>query len=73
MHDVDGLVKLVDLDLIESSDWVLTPGHYVGVAQEEIDEDFDFEEALKDLHIELQGLNDESVQLALTIARNFVV
>ena len=38
---------------------------------EEVDEDFDFEETLKDIHIELSGLNEEAVQLAAQIAKNF--
>ena len=69
--DVEGLVKLVDKTEIEAADWSLTPGRYVGVAPEEVDEDFDFEEALRDIHIELQGLNNEAVELTEKIARNF--
>ena len=71
LRDVEGLVKRVDIADIEAADWSLTPGRYVGVAPEEVDEDFDFEEALRDIHIELQGLNTEAVELAETIARNF--
>lgn len=71
LRDVAGLVRLVDIKDIEAADWSLTPGRYVGVAPEEVDEDFDFEEALRDIHIELQGLNSEAVELAETIARNF--
>ena len=70
--DVEGLVKLVDIKEIEANDWSLTPGRYVGVAPEEEDEDFDFEETLRDIHVELQGLNDEAVVLAEKIAQNFV-
>lgn len=69
--DVEGLVKLVDKADIEAADWSLTPGRYVGVAPEEVDEEFDFEEALRDIHIELQGLNSEAIELAEKIARNF--
>jgi type I restriction enzyme M protein len=32
LRDVEGLVKLVDRSEIESNDWSLTPGRYVGVA-----------------------------------------
>jgi len=71
LRDVDGLVKLVDIRDIEAADWSLTPGRYVGVAPEEVDEDFDFEETLKDIHIELKGLNAEALELAEKIARNF--
>ena len=69
--DVEGLVKLVDSDEIETHDWSLTPGRYVGVAPEEEDEDFDFEETLRSIHIDLKGLNEEAAELAARIARNF--
>ncbi len=71
LRDVPGLVKLVSRAEIEANDWSLTPGRYVGVAPEEVDADFDFEAALKDIHIELKGLNDEAVELAAKIMRNF--
>lgn len=71
LRDVEGLVKLVDISEIDAADWSLTPGRYVGVAPEEVDEDFDFEEALTDIHIELKGLNAEAVELAEKITHNF--
>ena len=70
-RDVEGLVKLVDRAEVEANDWSLTPGRYVGVAPEEEDEDFDFEETLRDLHVELAGLNTEAAELAEKIAKNF--
>lgn len=69
--DVEGLVKLVSRADIESHDWSLTPGRYVGVAPEEVDEDFDFEEVLRSIHIDLKGLNEEAAELAAKIAQNF--
>ena len=71
LRNIEGLVKLVDRAEIEAHDWSLTPGRYVGIAPEEVDEDFDFEEALRSIHIDLTGLNDEAVQLAAKIAQNF--
>ena len=71
LRDVAGLVKLVDQTEIEANDWSLTPGRYVGVAPEEVDEDFDFEEALRDIHVELEDLNAEAGKLATTIKKNF--
>lgn len=71
LRDVEGLVKLVDRKEIESHDWSLTPGRYVGVAPEDVDEEFDFEEALRSIHIDLKGLNEEAAALAARIARNF--
>jgi type I restriction enzyme M protein len=69
--DVPGLVKVVSLDELEKADWSLTPGRYVGVAPPEVDEDFDFEEALRTLHTELAGLDQEAVELAKTIQKSF--
>jgi type I restriction enzyme M protein len=69
--DVEGLVKLVDIEEIKVNDWSLTPGRYVGVAPEEEDEDFDFEETLRNIHIELNGLNEEAALLATQIQKNF--
>ncbi len=71
LRDVEGLVKLVDRDKMKSHDWSLTPGRYVGVAPEEVNEDFDFEEALRSIHIDLKGLNEEAAQLMALIAKNF--
>ena len=71
LRDVEGLVKLVDRAETAAHDWSLTPGRYVGVAPEEEDEEFDFEEALRSIHIDLKGLNEEAVALAARIARNF--
>jgi type I restriction enzyme M protein len=71
LRDVEGLVKLVDVKEIEANGWSLTPGRYVGVAPEKEDEDFDFEEALREIHVELEDLNAEAEKLAATIKRNF--
>jgi type I restriction enzyme M protein len=71
LADVEGLVKLVDRKEIAKNDWSLTPGRYVGVAPVEEDEDFDFEETLRDIHTELADLNHEAAQLAVTIQKNF--
>ncbi|GMV23482.1 MAG: hypothetical protein AMXMBFR57_34310 [Acidimicrobiia bacterium] len=71
LRDVEGLVKLVDRKDIEANDWSLTPGRYVGVAPEEVDQDFDFEEALRSIHIDLKGLNEEAAELAARISKNF--
>ena len=71
LRDVEGLVKLVDLKELQENDWSLTPGRYVGVTPEEEDDDFDFEEALREIHVELEGLNSEATILASTIKRNF--
>ena len=56
-RDVMGLCKAVTRDEIEAADWSLTPGRYVGVAAVEEDEDFDFGEAMREIHAELADLN----------------
>lgn len=71
LRDIEGLVKLVNRAEIEDNDWSLTPGRYVGVAPEEVDENFDFEETLRTIHVELEDLNAEAVELAATIKNNF--
>jgi len=68
---VPGLCKAVALAEIEAADWSLTPGRYVGVAPQEVDEDFDFEQTLRDIHIELVDLNRDAVELAAKIQENF--
>jgi len=55
---------------IKSKDWSLSPGRYVGV-DTTTDEDFDYEEQLNEIHIELDGLNDEAVALAKVISENY--
>jgi type I restriction enzyme M protein len=71
LRDVAGLVRLVTIDEIAANDWSLTPGRYVGVAPEEVDEAFDFEETMREIHVELEDLNREAITLAATIKRNF--
>ena len=70
-NDVEGLVKLVNRAEIAANDWSLSPGRYVGVAPEAEDEGFDFAEALRNIHAELDDLNAEAVALAATIQKNF--
>jgi len=70
MVAVPGLCKVVSRAEIEAADWSLTPGRYVGVAPVEVDEDFDFEQTLKDIHVELADLNREAVELAARIQVN---
>ncbi len=68
---VPGLCRMVTRAEIEAADWSLTPGRYVGVAAAEVDDDFDFEKTLSDIHIELADLNQEALTLAAKIQQNF--
>ena len=69
--DVEGLVKVVARDDLVENDWSLTPGRYVGVSPEEEDEDFDFEATIREIHCELEILNEEAVERAAKISLNF--
>ncbi|HSB04306.1 MAG TPA: N-6 DNA methylase, partial [Thermodesulfobacteriota bacterium] len=69
LQAVPGLVKLVDRKEIEAADWSLTC--YVGVAPPEEDEDFDFEQTIRDIQTELADLNKEATVLAAKIQANF--
>lgn len=71
MQDVPGLCKVVSQADIEAADWSLTPGRFVGVAPAEVDDDFDFEQTLRDIHVELADLNRESLELTAKIQENF--
>jgi type I restriction enzyme M protein len=71
MRAVPGLCKVVTRAEIAAADWSLTPGRYVGVAPPEVDENFDFEQTLRDIHVELADLNREAVELAGRIQENF--
>lgn len=68
--DVEGLCKVVTQSEIEAKDWSLSPGRYVGV-DTSTDDDFDYEERLNEIHIELDGLNEEAIALAKTISENY--
>jgi type I restriction enzyme M protein len=43
----------------------------VGVVPEVADDGFDFEEAPREIHVELEDLNAEAVKLAAKIKKNF--
>ncbi len=70
-RDVAGLCRVVSRAEIAAADFSLTPGRYVGVAPAEIDEDFDFGQALRDIHVELADLTKEACALAAKIQKNF--
>ena len=69
-QDVPGLCKVATLDEIAAQGWSLNPGRYVGVPEREEDPDFDFEEALTELHEELEVLNLEAHELEARIGEN---
>ena len=68
--DVLGLCKVATIEQIEAQGWSLNPGRYVGVAEREDPEDFDFLESLEVLNEELEVLNQEGAELEMRIAEN---
>jgi type I restriction enzyme M protein len=71
MADVLGLCKIVSKSEIKAADWSLTPGRFVGIAPSLVDDDFDFEQSMRDLHFELAELNVEADALSAKINDNF--
>jgi type I restriction enzyme M protein len=67
--DIAGLCKVVAKEEIAQNDYSLTAGRYVGVAPH-IDEDFDYEERMAEIKVELQSLNEEATTLAEQIQIN---
>ena len=58
-HDVLGLCKISTIQEIEEKNYSLTPGAYVGVAEQE-DDGVDFHERMTEIHAELAHLNKEA-------------
>ena len=57
--DVLGLCKIATIQEIEEKNYSLTPGAYVGVAEQE-DDGVDFHERMNEIHAELAQLNSEA-------------
>ena len=58
-QDVLGLCKMATIQEIEEKNYSLTPGAYVGVAEQE-DDGVDFHERMNEIHTELAQLNEEA-------------
>ena len=58
-QDVLGLCKIATIQEIEEKNYSLTPGAYVGVAEQE-DDGVDFHERMTEIHDELARLNTEA-------------
>jgi len=70
-QDIPGFCKSASLDGeggVRALDYVLTPGRYVGLPDEE--DDFDFEERIKTLTAELKAQMEESAKLDERIKEN---
>lgn len=62
LEDEKGFCASVTTEEIEKQDFILTPGRYVGIAEQE-DDGEPFEEKMKRLTTELSGLFEKSHQL----------
>lgn len=67
-EDIPGFCKSATLDEVRALDYVLTPGRYVGLPEE--DDDFDFEERVKKLTTELKEQMEASAKLDERIKEN---
>ena len=67
--DVAGLCKIATRAEIAEKNYSLTPGAYVGVAEVQEDDE-NFEERMKEIHKELNTLQNESNDLMATINAN---
>lgn len=67
-QDVPGFCKAVSLDEIRTKDYVLTPGRYIGLPDDE--DDFDFAERFGKLKAELLEQMQEEVRLNEVIREN---
>ena len=65
-EDIEGLCKVASMDDIIENDYILTPGRYVGFSIQ-IDEDFDYQGRMSEIHDELGTLNSESGELMQAI------
>jgi type I restriction enzyme M protein len=67
-QDIPGFCKSVTLDEIREKDYVLTPGRYIGLPED--DDDFDFAERFGKLKAELDEQMNEETRLNELICQN---
>jgi len=68
-EDTPGYCKSASLEDIQKNDYVLTPGRYVGVAEEE-DDGIPFEDKMTELTATLKSQMDEAENLDADIKEN---
>ena len=69
-QDIAGLCKIATIQEIEEKNYSLTPGAYVGVAEQE-DDGVDFNERMTEIHDELARLNTEANTLMTEILKEW--
>ena len=67
-EDIKGFCNSVSIDRVRELDYVLTPGRYVGLPEEE--DDFDFNERFTNLKAEFEGQLKEEEKLNILIKEN---
>ena len=67
-EDIPGFCAAAPVEKVKELDYVLTPGRYVGLPDEE--DDFDFKERFAALKAELEGQMEESIILDQLIQEN---
>lgn len=68
-RDIPGLCRIADISEVEGKSFSLTPGAYTG-AEEAATDDVDFTSRMKEIHAELEKLQNESAQIFATIKAN---
>lgn len=68
-RDIPGLCRIATIDEVESKQFSLTPGAYTG-AEEVKDDGVDFTARMKEIHSELERLQNQSAQIFATIKEN---
>lgn len=69
LEDVKGFCAVIDTCEIEKQDFILTPGRYVGIEEQE-DDGEPFDDKMKRLTSELSGLFEQSHELEAEIRKN---
>lgn len=68
-RDIPGLCRIATIEEVESKQFSLTPGAYTG-AEEVTDDGVDFTTRMKEIHSELERLQNQSAEIFATIKEN---
>ena len=68
-RDIPGLCRIADISEVEGKNFSLTPGAYTG-AEEVSTDDVDFTARMKEIHAELEQLQNKSAEIFATIKAN---
>lgn len=68
-RDIPGLCRIASIEDVEAKNFSLTPGAYTG-AEEVADDGIDFTSRMKEIHSELEKLQNRSAEIFATIKEN---